>query len=1124
MNNLINLNDSFITLKIKESGNHKLFGSELYNNFINNIPDEIYINNITITIITNINYLAEENSIIKLLWYNQINSSAYLFQGCSSISEIDLSNFDTSQITDMSSMFADCISLTSINLNNIKVSQVLNMDSLFSNCISLISLNLSEFYTYNIKNMDKMFYNCNSLISLDLSSFQTPFLTSINQMFRSCTNLKSINLSSFDTQNVTSMNNVFRTCAKLTSLEVNHFSTKSLTNIGRMFSECYSLTSLNLSNFDLSKCNDLGGVFQSSYNLEYLNLENPRCQRKGGGFLYGTKKNIVVCTYDQNVINAIEGCGIVDCSSNWREKQKRINLEDNNCVDNCSLINYKFEFESKCYDKCPDGTFNNNFICEKCHSDCKTCEKKYELNNTNCNSCKSQKKFLYQGNCLNNCPFYHYFDKDDNNFYCTNTNKCPEKYSKLIPGKNECVSDCFIYNDIYKYEFRKNCYINCPSNSISPENLTYFFPEEILMNINKEKKFYCEAICSEEFPLEKIDTQECINHCSAEEMKKNLCIIKYMHNKIDINNKNNYNYSTTEDIILKNIENYFTSDEYNTSNIEKGEDAFININKNAILTLTTTDNQKDNKNSNLTIIDLEECENLLRKYYKIDKDKKIFIKKIDVFQEGMEIPKIEFDVYSKLSENNLTKLNLSICQNTKSSIYIPIILKENIDILNSSSGYYNDICYTYTSNKGTDITLNDRRKEFIKNNKTICQENCVFAEYDYDNKNAKCSCEIKETKKFWNGMYINKEELLKNFINIKNYSNLNILICYRKIFSKNGILYNIEFYLILFFILCHIIFIIYFYKKQLNTIDQNIDNIILNISELNSTKIENKIKKKIKIKIKIQIKGNKNARNKLMNNFLTNNSNKFLKSIIVKSRNDSNKQKESNKIDNLNDYELNELSYESALKKDKRFYSEYTISLFKLKHPLIFTFCLNDYNSKIIKVELFLISFSIYFAINALFFNDETMHKIYEDEGKFELLYQLPQILYSSIISIILNTLLKFLALTEEDILNLKKNKNKEIKEISCKLKEKIKIKIFIFFIVGTILLIFFWYYLSIFGVIYKNTQIHLIKDTIISFAFSLIYPIGLYLLPGIFRIQALSDKKNKNKYLFIFSKILQMI
>ena len=119
---------------------------------------------------------------------------------------------------------------------------------------------------------------------------------------------------------------------------------------------------------------------------------------------------------------------------------------------------------------------------------------------------------------------------------------------------------------------------------------------------------------------------------------------------------------------------------------------------------------------------------------------------------------------------------------------------------------------------------------------------------------------------------------------------------------------------------------------------------------------------------------------------------------------------------------------------------------------------------------------------------------------------------------------MKFLALTEESILNLKKNKSQNIKEISAKLKEKIKIKIIIFFIVVTLLLIFFWYYLAIFGVIYKNTQILLIKDTLISFAISLIYPMGLYLLPGIFRIQALADKQNKNKYLFKFSKILQMI
>ena len=61
------------------------------------------------------------------------------------------------------------------------------------------------------------------------------------------------------------------------------------------------------------------------------------------------------------------------------------------------------------------------------------------------------------------------------------------------------------------------------------------------------------------------------------------------------------------------------------------------------------------------------------------------------------------------------------------------------------------------------------------------------------------------------------------------------------------------------------------------------------------------------------------------------------------------------------------------------------------------------------------------------------------------------------------------------------------------------------------------------FGAIYKNTQYHLLKDTLISFGLSLIYPLVIYLLPGLFRILALSNSKNKSKYLYDFSKLLQM-
>ena len=76
-----------------------------------------------------------------------------------------------------------------------------------------------------------------------------------------------------------------------------------------------------------------------------------------------------------------------------------------------------------------------------------------------------------------------------------------------------------------------------------------------------------------------------------------------------------------------------------------------------------------------------------------------------------------------------------------------------------------------------------------------------------------------------------------------------------------------------------------------------------------------------------------------------------------------------------------------------------------------------------------------------------------------------------------------------------------------------LKIKFCFFYIMSIILLFFFWFYLSCFCVVYKNTQMHLIKDTLISFGMSLLYPLGLFLIPGIFRIPALKNRNNKCMY-----------
>jgi hypothetical protein len=155
------------------------------------------------------------------------------------------------------------------------------------------------------------------------------------------------------------------------------------------------------------------------------------------------------------------------------------------------------------------------------------------------------------------------------------------------------------------------------------------------------------------------------------------------------------------------------------------------------------------------------------------------------------------------------------------------------------------------------------------------------------------------------------------------------------------------------------------------------------------------------------------------------------------------------------------------------------------------------------------------------------MHKIYEDEGAFNFIYQIPQILYSTALSSIDNALISYLSLSEKNILILKntKEKNKEnLKKLVYEIKKCLIIKFILFFLFNFLSLILFWYYLGCFCAVYKNAQFHLIKDTILSFSLSLLYPFGLCLLPGIFRISSLNSKKKDKECMYIFSKILQFL
>ena len=1206
---LNSINSSSITITIAGSGERNIFyGGNACSETIFSRPNSVIINeNEENTNVRDKYVFTKTINYVKLIWNSITNNCNCLFKDCGSIIEVDFSDFD------------------------------------FSNGL----------YAYG------MFMNCNSLTSLDWHSFGTIRMYNVISMFQSCSSLSFINLSNLDISGLYDLSRMFKGCRSLKSIDLYNFRNNNIRSIQEKFYDCPNLIYINLNNVHI--CN-----YESANKYNFLS----------------TSRNLVICAGCYEIEDLIGfGCSREDCSSNWSLYQKKINLQNNECIDDCSSTNKnKYIYFSKCYEICPDGTYHNtnSYTCEDCHKDCKTCDRGPDNDNMNCKSC-SYGKFLKYGNCvldcingyyedendssikickcdlikcfkcstesyqlnlciscnkdneyyqkyeeisnnnnfidcyhepegyylgtINNehvykqcyesckscneagnenyhhcieckpeyyfeiiynnykncfsdCQFYHYHDKTQNKYYCTESFNCPEEYNKLIYDKNECVKSCEDDND-YKYEFKKMCYIEYPERSKKQE-------------IDSQKNpYYCEVICSEDKPFEFLSTQECIKNCPISQIKQKLCILKYKSN-----NQNNEEKEKMQDIILKNFEEGFTSEDYDTTDLDEGEDEVFEID-NVKITFTTTNNQKNNIGNNITIIDLGECETLLREEYEIPDNEFLYMKKIDIYQEGMKIPKVEYNVYSKLKGTNLIKLNLTVCKKSKISLSLPYTKSESesLDKLNSSSGYYNDICYTTTSDSGTDISLTDRKKDFVNNNEMICQENCQLSEYDNANKKAKCSCDVRESPTSIIDMKINKTKLFESFVNINNIANINLMKCYKVLLSIKGIKFNIAFYIIFPIIILHIIAIFLFYCYQKNILINKIKDIsyaiknwkliiadnkekirIAKVKKFNNKKthiknnISNTTNKKLKKKEKNKLSPlrdfdvsskipNKKKHNPLMKKIGKNFSKKgksnnrfkhkkFITQNAVLNSNNKNKIKEIKEIMEFNDEELNRLSFNLAIRYDKRTYWQYYLSLIKTNHILIFSFVYNrDYNVKIIKIDLFFISFVIFYTVNALFFNDDTMHKIYEEKGNFNFVYQLPQILYSSLVSAVFNILLKLLALSESNILSFKNKKEKV--NIYKRMKNLIKIlniKFIFYFIISTIFLLAFLYYLSMFGAIYKNTQIHLIKDTLISFGMSLLYPFGIYLIPGIFRIPALSKPKKKRICLYSISLLFQMI
>ena len=984
INRIIYSQYSYITLKINSTGNISFYHfnkDKLDFTFCvphPAEPDEIFINGVNQSHINPYYYFQNLENNVTLIWKNSLKTTICMFKSCSKITEMDFSNFDTSQVTDMYAMFSHCSSLTLLNLSNFNTSKVTDMSSMFQGCESLKSLVLSYFETSQVTSMYSMFSRCSSLTTLDLSNFNT------SKNFR----------------------------------------------IDSMFEECSSLISLDISNFKIF-LNDhvLEGLFSRCSSLEYINAENAKIYIENEDSNYNYYYNYMFYEINENIII---------CSNDYKWNEI---LKGSNITINC----------------------NNNT--------------KYQCFKKNLNT-----------------PYYKDICK-----------KYDEGYYQINDDEN--------YN---------NSYINSYPTQIKNNNL------------KTDEPFYLSTQTDNNIPTDYI-------------LETELTLIE-----------NNINY------LIK---------QFNKTYIDNGND--IEIEKGNIkYSLTNTNNQRFDENKNKTSINLGLCENRLKSVYNISYNNSLYITKIIIKEEGMKIPKIEYEVYYPLNNNSeLIQLNLSICKDIRIDISIPVHLNKNLDKYNISSDYYNNLCSKTTSESGTDISITDRKKQFIDNNMTLCEEDCKLIAYNYTNEKAKCSCLVKIKIPLLEQIKFDKKYLYNSFTDIKNFANINLMKCYKSVFNLNSLKKNYGFFfytsIILLYFITLFLFCFKFYfslieiiqliteaKSKIYPKDKNKNKKPINNSENNNRKKLNLSKKNKKIKFKNnkddmfppRRKKEKNIINKIDNiNKIQSYKNKNLKknknirkiersinqnfldtTFINRVNNDiNNKIKKYEKILQYNDYEINTLIYKEAILYDKRTYFQYYLSLLRTNHLLIFAFYNNnkDYNSKIIKIFLFFFFFCIHFMINALFFDDKTMHRILIDEGSFNFFYQIPKIIYSFIISGVINTVIKFLSLSEKNIIKFKREK--KIGQINLEKKQIIKIlknKFIIFFIVSFFLLFFSAYYISCFCGIYVNNQIHLIKDTLISFSLSLLYPLGIYLIPGIFRITALNSKKKDRNCLYKFSQLIQLL
>ena len=200
-----------------------------------------------------------------------------MFCDCYNLESLDVGNFDTRKVSSFESVFSGCKSLKEIKgLNNLNTGSAYNFMEMFYGCSNLTFLDISNFDTRRAKIFTGMFANCVNLKEIKgLNAFNTSNVIKFNSMFYSCTNLKFLDLSNFDTRKAEEMAGMFGGCNNLENIRgLNNFITDNVISMNDMFNDCKKLQDLDLSSFNTSKVKYFYNMFKNCLSLKKLNLKN----------------------------------------------------------------------------------------------------------------------------------------------------------------------------------------------------------------------------------------------------------------------------------------------------------------------------------------------------------------------------------------------------------------------------------------------------------------------------------------------------------------------------------------------------------------------------------------------------------------------------------------------------------------------------------------------------------------------------------------------------------------------------------------------------------------------------------------------------------------------------------